>query len=132
MDVANNLQQLRWPEQSLDHVWHSCETQDSCAAAQSNLRELTRIIHQTCAAIPRQGIHRYSRHSQNNILYNFLFDLNLVAANTLSCCRGATCSYVSCDNSSNTLIDLICLPVEMSDLIAHTEIVDDHCLNVCL
>ena len=70
-----------------------------------------------------------SRHSRENILYNFLSDVNYVAANTLPCCRGATCSYVSYDNSSKTLIDCICLPVEMSDLISHTEIVDAHCLN---
>ena len=32
--------------------------------------------------------------------------------------------------SSNTLIGFKCLPVEMSDLISHTELVNDHCLNV--
>ena len=70
-----------------------------------------------------------NHHSRDNILYNFLSDVNYVAANTLPCGRGATCSYVSYDNSSKTLIDCICLPVEMSDLISHTEIVDAHCLN---
>ena len=32
--------------------------------------------------------------------------------------------------SSNTLIGFKCLHVEMSDLISHTELVNDHCLKV--
>jgi len=48
-----------------------------------------------------------SRHSRDNILYNFLSDVNFVAANTLPCCRGATCSYVSYDNSELTTLTII-------------------------
>ena len=48
-----------------------------------------------------------SRHSRDNILYNFLSDDNFVAANTLPCCRGATCSYVSYDNSELTTLTII-------------------------
>ena len=36
------------------------ETQGSCTAVAINLRELTRVIHQMCAAISQQYIHRHS------------------------------------------------------------------------
>ena len=56
--------------------------------------------------------------------------MNLVAINSLSNCQGASYSYVSYDGSSQTLIDFICTPIEILDLIQYCEIVDDQCLNV--
>ena len=64
MCVANNVQKLSWPAISLDlntidHLLEPIEMQGLCTALQLNLRELTRVIHQMCAAIPKQYIHRH-------------------------------------------------------------------------
>ena len=64
MLVANNMQNLRWPaknlylnpiDQLLDLLKHKVHVQP----LQPNLRELMRVIHQMCAAIPQQYIYRH-------------------------------------------------------------------------
>ena len=62
MGAANNVQQLRWPAKSLDlnpidHLLDLLKRMVYAQALQLNHRELTRIIHQMCAAIPQQYIH---------------------------------------------------------------------------
>ena len=58
MFVANNVQNLRWPATSLDlnpidHVLVLLKHKVRAHTLQLNLRELTRVIHQMCAAIPQ-------------------------------------------------------------------------------
>ena len=67
---------------------------------------------------------------REQFLCRFLSDVNLVAFNSLHNWQGASYSYVSYDGSSQTLIDFICTPIEILDLIQYCEIVDDQCLNV--
>ena len=64
MLVANNVQKLRWPAKSLDlnpihHFLDLLKRNVRAQPLQLNLRELTRVIHQMCAAIPQQYIHRH-------------------------------------------------------------------------
>ena len=63
MLVARNVHKLRWPENSLnlnpiDHLLDLLQRKVRAKPLQLNLRELTRVIHQICAAIPQQYIHR--------------------------------------------------------------------------
>jgi len=58
MLVANNVQQLRWPAQSLnldpiDHLLDLLKLKVCAQLLQLNLRELTCVIPQMCAAIPQ-------------------------------------------------------------------------------
>ena len=48
MLVANNVQTIRWPAKSLD-----------LSPIDQNMDRATRVIHQMCAAIPQQYIHRH-------------------------------------------------------------------------
>ena len=64
MFVANNMQQFRWPATSLDlnpidHVLDLLKHKVRAHTLQLNLSELTRVIHQMCAAIPQYYIHRH-------------------------------------------------------------------------
>ena len=64
MLVANNMQNLRWPAKSLnlnpiDHLLDLLQRKVRAQPLQLNLRELTRVIHQMCAANPQQYIHRH-------------------------------------------------------------------------
>mgnify|MGYP000019397671 CR=1 FL=1 len=64
MLVANNVQQLRWPAQSLDldpidHLLDLLKRKVCAQLLQLNLRELTCVIPQMCAAIPQQYIYRH-------------------------------------------------------------------------
>ena len=64
MLVANNVQQLRWPAQSLnldpiDHLLDLLKPKVCSQLLQLNLRELTCVIPQMCAAIPLQYIYRH-------------------------------------------------------------------------
>ena len=64
MRVANNVHKLRWPAKILDlnHIDYSLDLLKRKVRAyplQLNLRELTRVIYQMCAAIPQQYIHRH-------------------------------------------------------------------------
>ena len=61
--VAKNEQNLRWPTKCLnlnpiDHLLDLLKSKVYVQPLQLNLRELTRVIHQICAAIPQQYIHR--------------------------------------------------------------------------
>ena len=67
-------------------------------------------------------------HSQH--LLKFLADNNMMYANTLQLCTGASSSYVSYDGSSESLIDHILFPVDNIDLVSRCEICDDDALNV--
>ena len=44
----------------IDHLLDLLERMVHAQPLQLNLRELTRVIHQTCAAIPQQYIHRHT------------------------------------------------------------------------
>ena len=62
--VANNVQQLRWPAKSLDlnpigHLLDQLQRKVRAKPLQINISELTCVIHQMCAAIPQQYIHRH-------------------------------------------------------------------------
>ena len=62
--VANNEQNLRWPAKCLnlnhvDHLLDLLKTKVCIQPLPVNRRELTRVIHQMCAAIPQQYIHRH-------------------------------------------------------------------------
>jgi len=64
MLVANNIQNLRWPAKSLDlnptdHLLDQLKCKVHVQPLQLNLRELTRVIHQMCVAIPQQYIYRH-------------------------------------------------------------------------
>ena len=64
MIVTNNVQKLRWPAQSLDlnpidHLLDILKCKVHAQPLQLNLRELTRVIHQMCAAIPQHFINEY-------------------------------------------------------------------------
>ena len=55
---------------------------------------------------------------------------NLFPVNCLPLCSSAKLSYVSYDNKYETLIEFVCVPLEVHDIVTKCEIVDDHCLNV--
>ena len=62
--MCNNVQQLRWPAKSLDlnpigHLLDQLQRKVRAKPLQLNPRELKRVIHQMCAAIPQQYIYRY-------------------------------------------------------------------------
>ena len=62
MLVANNVRKFRWPAKSLDlnpidHLLDLLKRKVCAQPLQLNLRELTRVIHQMCAAIPHSYIH---------------------------------------------------------------------------
>jgi len=64
MLVANKVQKIRWPANSLnlnhiDHLLDLLKRKLRAQPLQLNLRELTRVIHQMCAVIPQQYIHRH-------------------------------------------------------------------------
>ena len=63
-------------------------------------------------------------------LLKVLADNNMMSANTLQLCTGASSSYVSYDGSSESLIDHILFPVDNTDLVSRCEICDDDTLNV--
>ena len=61
MRVTKTVQNLRWPTKSLDlnpidHLLDLLQRKVHTQPLQLNLRELTRIIRQMCAAIPQQYI----------------------------------------------------------------------------
>ena len=63
MSVANNVQNLRWPANSLDlnpfdHLLDLLQRKVRAQSLQLNLRKLTRVIHLMCAGIPQQHIHQ--------------------------------------------------------------------------
>lgn len=77
------------------------------------------------------GVNFIKRHDRRSILFsNFLRNNNLVSANTLQLCTGASCSFVSYSREYASLIDHIILPIEKQDLILQCEILDDDALNV--
>ena len=64
MLVAKNVHTLRWPENSLnlnpiDHLLDLLKRRVRTLRLQLNLRKLTRVIHQMCAVISQQYIHRH-------------------------------------------------------------------------
>ena len=64
MLVANNMKNLRWPAKRLDlkpidRLLDLLKRKVYAQPLQLNLRELTRVIHQMCAAIPQQYICRH-------------------------------------------------------------------------
>ena len=61
---------------------------------------------------------------------NFLQDSNMTSLTTLGFCTGARSSFVSYDNSAESLIDHILFPVEKLLYVNECEICDDDCLNV--
>ncbi|MCG7877806.1 MAG: hypothetical protein N0C90_15945, partial [Candidatus Thiodiazotropha endolucinida] len=61
---------------------------------------------------------------------NFLHENNLVSLNTLEDCKGAKSSFVSYDNSCESLIDHILLPCDKLYYVCDCEIIDNDCLNV--
>ena len=61
---------------------------------------------------------------------DFLRDTNLISLTTLESCAGASSSFVSYDNSTESLIDHILFPVEKLLYVNQCEICDDDCLNV--
>ena len=61
---------------------------------------------------------------------NFLQDNNMTSLTTLGLCTGARPSFVSYDNSAESLIDHIIFPVEKLLHVNECEICDDDCLNV--
>ena len=54
----------------------------------------------------------------------------MVSVNTLELCTGARSSFVSYDNTCETLIDHILCPIEHVQLLRSCEICDDDALNV--
>ena len=61
---------------------------------------------------------------------DFLRDTNLISLTTLESCAGASSSFVSYDNSTESLIDHILFPVEKLLYVNQCEICNDDCLNV--
>ena len=61
---------------------------------------------------------------------NFLRDTNLISLTTLEMCSGVSSSFVTYDNSTESLIDHILFPAEKLLYINECEICDDDCLNV--
>ena len=61
---------------------------------------------------------------------NFLQDSNMTSLTTLGLCTGARSSFVSYDNSAESLIDHIIFPVEKLLYVNNCEICDADCLNV--
>ena len=64
MIVANNVQTLRRPAKSLDlnpinHLLDLLKPKVRAQPLQLSLRKLIRVIHQMCAAISQQFIHRH-------------------------------------------------------------------------
>jgi len=65
MRVAHNMQKLRWLTKSMylinliDHLLDLFKRKVHAQPLQLNLRELPRVIHQICAAIPQTYIHRH-------------------------------------------------------------------------
>ena len=61
MLVANKVQKLRWPAKSLDlnPIDHLLDLLKRKVRSQLLKLNLMRVIHQMCAAIPQQYIHRY-------------------------------------------------------------------------
>ena len=64
MCVANTVQKLRWPAKSLNlnpinRLLDLLNRKVRAQPLQLNLRELPRVIHQMCAVIPQQYIHRH-------------------------------------------------------------------------
>ena len=64
MLVAINVNNFRWPAKSrdvnpIDHLLDLLKRKVCAHLLQLNLREFTCVIHQMCAAIPQQYIHRY-------------------------------------------------------------------------
>jgi len=74
--------------------------------------------------------HQSSVISRDKLFYRFVQEHNLCVANCLPLCSGASHTFVSYDNSCQTLIDFICLPSDYTDCITDCIIVDDDCLNV--
>ena len=64
--LCNSYPVCRWPALSLDlnYIVHLLlallKRKVRAQPLQLNFRELTRVIHQVCAAIPQQYIHRHS------------------------------------------------------------------------
>ena len=61
---------------------------------------------------------------------NLLRDTNMISLTTLEMCSGASSSFVTYDNSTESLIDHILFPAEKLLYINECEICDDDCLNV--
>ena len=64
MIVENNVHKFRWSAKSLnlnptDHGLDLLKRKVRAQPLQLNLRELTHVIHQMCAVIPQQHIHRH-------------------------------------------------------------------------
>ena len=64
MTIAINLEKCRWPAKGLDlnptdHLLDLLKRKVRAQPMQLNFRELTRVIHQMCAVIPQQYIHRH-------------------------------------------------------------------------
>jgi len=64
MRVAKNVHNLRWPAKRLEfnpinHLLDLLKRKGRAQPLQLNLWELIRVIHQMCAAIPQQYIHRH-------------------------------------------------------------------------
>ena len=53
----------------------------------------------------------------NSLTSRHNYILRFLTVNTLPTCYGATCSYITYDDRFSTLIDYICLPNEVLDLV---------------
>ena len=66
--------------------------------------------------------------SRDRYFAYFMSNCYLCPVNLLNCCRGATDTYVSYDDSCMSTIDYIVTPVEKIDQITYYEVADDNCL----
>ena len=67
---------------------------------------------------------------RDKLFCNFNHVCNLFPVKCLPSCSGAKCSCVSYDNRYETLNDVVCVPLEVHDIVTKCKFVDDHCLNI--
>ncbi|XP_045157960.2 uncharacterized protein LOC123524101 [Mercenaria mercenaria] len=68
--------------------------------------------------------------NREQLFFHFVQCTNLVPVNSLDICSGTKSTFVTYDNSYESIIDFNCIPVEMYDCVTHCEVMDDSCLNV--
>ena len=72
----------------------------------------------------------FSKRSRVLMFYQFCYDTNITPVNVTVTCKGEQNSYVSYDGKDQTLIDFICIPIELLDCVHYCEILVDDRLNV--